>query len=167
MLWLMMQAQTLTFKNCKVVVAVGTLIPMVWHRSRLVDYSPSWHNWRCIFTLCNKARLQLPRETDFGISRLSCIYILHLTTILFAALNCLLHGGKQGENELTGLTFKSPILCVLDAWSDSKHNHDIFTLLLWAAYKLAQKWKQGMDFNLWMRHNMGICTTLEKWIPYF
>lgn len=39
MLWLMMQAQTLTLKNCKVVVAVGTLIPMVWHRCRLVDYS--------------------------------------------------------------------------------------------------------------------------------
>lgn len=28
----MMQAQKLTFKNFKVVVAVGTLIPTAWHR---------------------------------------------------------------------------------------------------------------------------------------
>jgi hypothetical protein len=39
MLWLMMQTQKLTFKNFTVVVAVGTLIPTVGHRCRMVDYS--------------------------------------------------------------------------------------------------------------------------------
>lgn len=43
--------------------------------------------------------------------------------------------------------------CVFYAWSDSKDNHDIFILLLWAVYKLSHKWKQGMNFNLWMHHD--------------
>lgn len=82
-------------KNCLKFSYWVSLIPTAWHRCRTVDYSQRWQNWTCVFTLCNEAELQLPREPYFGISRLSCIYILNLTTILLAALNCLLCGKEK------------------------------------------------------------------------